>query len=188
MKLSTWAKKQGISYRTAWRWFKEGTLPVLAEKTKTGTILIKEETIEITRIAIYARVSSYDQKNDLNAQIGRLLLFAQEKGWVISQTVAEIGSGLNGHRPKLKKLLADQSIKIILIEHKDRLMRFGIEYVEASLAAQGRRLVAADSKEVKDDLIQDMIEVLTSFCARLYGRRSAKNKAKKALEVIQDAD
>ena len=188
MKLSTWAKKQGISYRTAWRWFKEGTLPVLAEKTKTGTILIKEEAIEIIAIAIYARVSSYDQKNDLNAQIGRLLLFAQEKGWVISQTVAEIGSGLNGHRPKLKKLLADQSIKIILIEHKDRLMRFGIEYVEASLAAQGRKLVVADSKEVKDDLILDMIEVLTSFCARLYGRRSAKNKAKKALEVMQNAD
>lgn len=188
MKLSTWAKKQGISYRTAWRWFKEGTLPVFAEKTKTGTILIKEEATETNSVAIYARVSSQDQKNDLNAQIGRLLLFAQEQGWVISQTVAEMGSGLNGHRSKLKKLLTDQNVKIILIEHRDRLMRFGIEYVEASLAAQGRKLVVADVKEVKDDLVQDMIEILTSFCARLYGRRSAKNKAKRALEVIQNAD
>jgi putative resolvase len=64
-------------------------------------------------------------------------------------------------------------------------MRFGVEYVESSLIAQGRRLLVADSGELKDDLVQDMIEVLTSFCARLYGRRSAKNKAKKALETIQ---
>jgi predicted site-specific integrase-resolvase len=61
-----------------------------------------------------------------------------------------------------------------------------LKYVESALAAQGRRLVIADASELKDDLVQDMIEVLTSFCARLYGRRSAKNKAKKALEVIQN--
>jgi predicted site-specific integrase-resolvase len=188
MKLSIWAKKQGISYRTACRWFKEGNLPVFAEKTKTGTILVREESTEVDTIVIYARVSSRDQRNDLNAQIGRLVLFANEKGWVVSQTVAEIGSGLNGHRSKLKKLLANQNIKIILIEHQDRLMRFGIEYVESVLAAQGRRLVIVDSTEIKDDLVQDMIEILTSFCAKLYGRRSAKNKVKKALELIQNAN
>jgi len=94
---------------------------------------------------------------------------------------------LNGHRPKLKKLLTNSSIKIILVEHRDRLMRFGAEYVEAALQAQGRRLIVADAAELKDDLVQDMIEVLTSFCARLYGRRSAKNRAKKALETIQNA-
>jgi predicted site-specific integrase-resolvase len=65
-------------------------------------------------------------------------------------------------------------------------MRFGLEYVEATLAAQGRKLVIADRGELKDDLVQDMIEMLTSFCARLYGRRSAKNKAKRALESIQN--
>ena len=64
-------------------------------------------------------------------------------------------------------------------------MRFGFEYVEAALVAQGRQIVVIDQSEVKDDLVQDMIEVLTSFCARLYGRRSAKNKAKKALEAIE---
>ncbi len=62
MKLSKWAKKQGISYRTAWRWFKAGQLPVPAEQTKTGTILIKEEMLEPNAVAIYARVSSADQK------------------------------------------------------------------------------------------------------------------------------
>ena len=151
MKLSTWAKKQGISYRTAWRWFKEGKLPVAAEQTKTGTILIKDEIPEINHVAIYARVSSADQKKDLERQIARLVLFANANGWVVAHTITEIGSGLNGHRPKLIKLLTNSNIKIILVEHRDRLMRFGAEYVEAGLAAEGRRLIVADPSELKDD-------------------------------------
>lgn len=188
MKLSDWAKRQGISYRTAWRWFKNGSLPVVAEQTKTGTILIKDHSLDANAVAIYARVSSTDQKKDLDQQIARLVLFANARGWVVAQTITEIGSGLNSHRPKLMKLLANSDAKMILVEHKDRLMRFGAEYVEAALAAQGRRLVIADSLELKDDLVQDMIETLTSFCARVYGRRSARNRAKKALETIQNAN
>jgi putative resolvase len=186
MKLSTWARKQGVSYRTAWRWFKEGKLPVIAEQTKTGTILIKDEITVPNSAAIYARVSSSDQKKDLDQQIARLVLFANKNGLVVAHTITEIGSGLNGHRPKLMKLLTNSNIKIILVEHRDRLMRFGAEYVESALAAQGRKLIVADMSELKDDLVQDMIEVLTSICARLYGRRSAKNKAKKALEAIHN--
>lgn len=79
-------------------------------------------------------------------------------------------------------------VAIVLVEHRDRLMRFGAEYVESSLTAQGRKLMVADPNELNDDLVQDMIEVLTSFCARLYGRRSAKNKATKALKTIQNED
>ena len=188
MKLSVWAKKQGISYRTAWRWFKDGKLPVEAEQTSSGTILIKDLVSDIKQIqvAIYARVSSADQKSDLDRQISRLVMFANAQNWVVVETIAEIGSALNGHRPKLKKLLSNSKNMIILIEHNDRLMRFGLEYVEAVLAAQGRKLVVVDRDELKDDLVQDMIEVLTSFCARLYGRRSAKNKVKRAVECIQN--
>ena len=186
MKLSVWAKKQGISYRTAWRWFKEGKLPVLVEQTPTGTILIKENAAESNEVAIYARVSSYDQKSDLDRQVCRLLMFANSQKWVVGKTVVEIGSALNGHRPKLIKLLTDVKTKIIIVEHNDRLMRFGFEFLEAALAAQGRKLVVVDKTELEDNLVQDMIEVFTSFCARLYGRRSAKNKAKKAVEFIQN--
>ena len=107
---------------------------------------------------------------------------------MINQIVTEIGSGLNGRRPKLIKILRDRSIQNILIEHRDRLMRFGFEYVEGALAAEGRKLWVAESTELKDDLVQDMIEVLTSFCARLYGKRSAKNKAKKALAILEVAE
>lgn len=98
MKLSDWAKKQGISYRTAWRWFKEGKLPVEAVQTPTGTILIKEVAAKPFQVAIYARVSSSDQKSDLDRQISRLVVFANSKKWLIAESIVEIGSALNGHR------------------------------------------------------------------------------------------
>jgi putative resolvase len=85
----------------------------------------------------------------------------------------------------LKKLLSNPNVKIIIVEHSDRLMRFGIEFLESALASQNRKLIVVDQTELKDDLVQDMIEVLTSFCARLYGKRSAKNRAKRAIESIQ---
>jgi predicted site-specific integrase-resolvase len=186
MKLSVWAKRQGISYKTAWRWWKMGKLPVHAEQASTGTVIVHEAEQKAEAVALYARVSSSDQKKDLDAQLGRLAAYATANGLVVTKTVSEIGSGLNGRRPKLMKLLADQSISGIVVEHRDRLMRFGSEYVEATLAAQGRRLIVVDPEEMKDDLVQDMIEVLTSFCARLYGRRSARNKAKRAVEAINE--
>jgi len=188
MKLSDWAKKQGVSYRTAWRWFKAGILPIPVKQLANGTIILTESEASPQSVGVYARVSSSDQKADLDRQVARLVTFANEKGLSVSKTITEIGSGLNGHRPKLMKLLMDKSVGIILVEHRDRLMRFGAEYVESALSSQGRKLLVADPGELKDDLVQDMIEVLTSFCARLYGRRSAKNKAKKALETIQSED
>jgi len=185
MKLSEWAKQVGVSYKTAWRWFQAGKMPVATEQMATGTIIVKQSKLENKgTVGIYARVSSYDQKEDLDRQVARLLSFANEKSWAVSCNVTEIGSGLNGKRPKLLKLLQDTNVQIILVEHRDRLMRFGSEYVEAALASQGRKIVIMDSTEVKDDLVTDMISVLTSFCASLYGKRSAKNKAKRAVKAI----
>ena len=185
MKLSEWAKKQGISYRTAYRWFAEGKLPVEYEQMPTGTIIVKDIPSGSAGVGLYARVSSSEQKPELNNQIARLVEYATRNKLVISTSVTEIGSAMNGHRPKLLKLLRDSSVQIIIVEHRDRLIRFGFDYIEASLAAQGRRIIVIDPSEVKDDLIRDMVEVLTSFCARLYGRRAAANKAKKAMEAIE---
>src|ERR1700756_4578584 len=97
---------------------------------------------------------------------------------------SEVGSGLNGRRPKLIKLLANPKIQTIVVEHRDRLMRFGAEYVEAALTAQERKLLVMESSEVNDDLVQIIIELLTFFCPRLYGRRSARHKARKALHAM----
>ncbi|MGB9792145.1 MAG: recombinase family protein [Thermacetogeniaceae bacterium] len=91
------------------------------------------------------------------------------------------------NRRKLLQLLSDPEITTIIVERRDRLARFGFEYIEAALMAQGRKILVMEPGEVKGDLVQDMIEVLTSFCARLYGRRSAKNRVKRALEAIENA-
>jgi len=83
------------------------------------------------------------------------------------------------------RLLSDAAVQTIVVEHRDRLTRFGSEYIEAALAACGRKLIVVDESEMKDDLMQDMGDVLTWFCARLYGRRAAKNRAAKALAAAQ---
>lgn len=187
VKLSEWAKKQGIGYRTALRWFHGGTLPVEAEQMDTGTIIVKAQVVDgKKRAALYARVSSSDQRPNLDAQVVRLTRFAVENKLSIEGVVTEVGSAMNGKRPKLLKLLRDQSVSVIVVEHRDRLIRFGFEYLEAALIAQNRSIIVVDSSEVKDDLIGDMTEVLTSFCARLYGKRAAKHKAEKAIRATQD--
>ena len=193
MKLRAFADKRGITYQTAWRWFKSGKFPpgVTMEQMPTGTVIVTESSSQVTAstgvtVALYARVSSSDQRNDLDAQLGRLATYAVNQRWAVVESVTEVGSGLDGHRPKLMKLLTDPTISVILVEHRDRLMRFGSEYVESALIAQGRKVIVIDPSEVKDDLVQDMIEVLTSFCARLYGRRSAKNRAIKAMNAMND--
>jgi predicted site-specific integrase-resolvase len=103
----------------------------------------------------------------------------------VIQEIQEIGSGLNVHRKKLMKVLENPSASILVVEHRDRLARFGSEYVESALTAANRKVVIVNDSEMKDDLVQDMIDVLTSFCARLYGKRAAKNKAKRAMEATQ---
>lgn len=186
MKLSDWAEKQGISYMTAWRWFRDGKLPVKASQMPTKTIIVYEnEPTEDSPVVIYARVSSRDQLSDLTRQIERLKQFATARGLRIERVVDEIGSGLNGRRKKLTKLLEEPDIKIILVEHKDRLARFGVEFIEATLRSSGRRLIVAEETEETKDLWQDFTDVVTSMCARIYGRRGAKNKAKRALEAVK---
>jgi putative resolvase len=102
---------------------------------------------------------------------------------VVGRVVSEIGSGMNGHRRKLTKLLSDPAVTVIVVEHRDRLTRFGFEHLAASLAANGRRIVVLDDTETADDLVRDVTEVLTLLCARLYGRRSASRRAAKAVAI-----
>ena len=185
MKLADWARKNGIDYKTAYRLFRSGKFPRPVEQLPTGTILVHELAAPTNTAVLYARVSSADQKQDLERQLQRLRDYSAKNGIKIQKEIYEIGSGLNGHRKQLLKVLADPSISIIVVEHRDRLARFGWEYIQACLKASRREIRVMNEGECKDDLVQDMIDMLTSFCARLYGRRSAKNKAKKAMEAIQ---
>ena len=125
MKLSQWAKQQGISYTTAWRMWKGGRLPVPAEQMPTGTVIVHAEDPKMAGVALYARVSSADQKSDLDRQMARLTEFAVANRLPIDDAVKEVGSGMNGHRRGLLRLLRDPKAQTIIVEHRDRLMRFG---------------------------------------------------------------
>jgi len=189
MKLSDWAREQGVSYQTAWRWYKAGKLPVRYEQMPSGTIIVHPEAPAArTRVTIYARVSSADQKEDLVRQASRLKEYASANGWPVVSVVEEVGSGLNGRRKKLLKLLQDASVGMILVEHRDRLARFGVEYIEAALVSQGRSIIVADETEEMADIWQDFIDVVTSMCARIYGKRGARNRAKKAVSAVKAID
>ena len=148
---------------------------------------LETQSLEDGITAVYARVSSGDQRADLDRQVARVSTWATSQGLSIDRVVTEIGSGLNDKRRKFLALLADPSVTTIVAEHRDRFARFGSEYVAASLQANGRRLVVVDDAEVDDDLVRDMTEVLTSFCARLYGRRAAAHRAAKALAAAQES-
>jgi putative resolvase len=117
----------------------------------------------------------------LDRQVARLTAWAIERDLEVGQVVCEVGSGLNGRRPKLRRILSDPDAMVIVVEHRDRLARLGVELLEAALSAQGRRIVVADPGETTDDLVRDVIEVLARMCVRLYGRRGGRNRAMRAL-------
>ena len=188
MKLSEWAAQQGVHYQTAWRWWKRGTLPVPTRQLASGTILVEAPASPLGtagRTVVYARVSAHDQRGDLDRQVSRVMAWASEQRLGVQEVVCEVGSGLNGRRPKLARLLADPQVTTVVVEHRDRLARFGVEQLQAALSAHGRRVLVADVGEATDDLVRDMVEVLTSFCARLYGRRGARNRAMRALTAAK---
>lgn len=134
-------------------------------------------------VGLCARSSSHDQRADLERQTARLSEWAAKSGRKVVRVESEIASAMNGARTKVRRLLADPKVTAVVVEHKDRLGRMDVGLVEAALSATGRRLVVLDDGEVEDVLVRDVVEVPTSFCARLYGRRSAGNRARKALEA-----
>lgn len=188
LKLKEWALAQGIHPQTAYKMFREGKLPVPAQRVGPRMILVNPEAFTSAPaegVGLYARVSSHDQKDDLARQTARLTAWATKAGHRVVRSEAEVGSGMNGARTKVRRLLSDPEVTVVVVEHRDRLGRMNTELVEAALSASGRRLIVLDDGEVDDDLVRDMVEVLTSFCARLYGRRSARNRALKAIGCAQ---
>lgn len=193
MQVREWAEREHLNPYTVWKWCREGKMPVPVEHTPTGMWLIHDPKYETTRTpagtgrtVCYARVSSAGRKADLQRQADRLKAFAIGMGAADAETVTEIGSGVDGGRRKLNGILRDPTVTTLIVEHRDRLARMNAGLIESALEAAGRRLIIVDDAEFDDDLAGDVTEVLTSFCARLYGRRSAKNRAAKALEAIRD--
>ena len=180
-------KRVGVTYKTASRWWKDGKLD--AYQSHTGTIIVREQPDRPTGVALYARVSGAAQKEDALRQMHRLRDYAAAKGYQVTAEVTEIASGVNDNRPKLNKLLRDPKIGVIVVEHKDRLTRFGWGYIEVLFETTGRRLETMFPSDTGDDLEDDFVAVITSMAARIYGRRNSKRRAacvKQAIEQCMD--
>ena len=187
MKLSDWAKKEGISYKTAWRLWKAGELN--AHQLPTGTVIVLEdkETKLPDKVSIYARVSSSENKDNLERQAQRLEEYAVARGYQIHKIVKEIGSGVNDNRKQLNKLLIDKNYRILIVEHKDRLTIFGFNYINTWFEDIGKKIeVVNESANDKNDFMQDFISIITSFCARLYGLRRSKRKTENIIRELKD--
>jgi predicted site-specific integrase-resolvase len=181
--LAAWAERNGVARVTAYRWFRVGLLPVRARRVGR-LILVNDPAVEESRrgrTVVYARVSSADQRSDLDRQVARVTAWATAQQLPVDKVVTEIGSALNGYRGKFLVLLRDPAVARIVVGHRGRFCRFGSEYVEAAVAGRGRELVVVDSAGVDDDLVRGMTVILTSMCARLYGKRAAQNRAERAL-------
>lgn len=181
VKLSEWARANGVIRKSATRWFHAGVLPVPTRQLATGTILVDEPAPSASGVAIYARVSSCGQRGDLDRQVARLAAHLTASGIA----PAKVDSGLDGRRTRLG-LLRDASVGTIVVEDRERLARFGVEYLQAALADQGRKLIVVEDADVSGDLVRDMPELVASFCAAgLYGRRSAEHRAGLAMAAAQ---
>jgi len=188
MKLSKWAQKQGIAYGTALKWFHAGNMPCRCEQLSTGTIIAypEENVNKFLKTFLYARVSSSEKKNDLNSQLSLCEQFAISKGWEITKSFKEIASGMNDNRPKLNKILEEKGARVVCL-YKDRLTRFGFNYIKKCVEASGGELIVINPEKTdENDLMKDFIAIITSFCCRLYGARRGQSKALKVKEGLKN--
>ena len=184
-KISQYAKKYNVTIRTVWNWIYANKLQI--ERTSTNRILIIEDESKNINdaVAIYARVSSSENKSNLTKQRERLESYCSARGYKVIRVVEEVGSGLDDNRKKLESLLLDESIKKIVVEHSDRFSRFGLNYIKKLLNLQGREIeIINEQSNDRDDLMQDFVSIITSFCARLYGQRRNKRRTEKIIEEL----
>ncbi|MCP4702178.1 MAG: IS607 family transposase [Gammaproteobacteria bacterium] len=188
MKLSIWAKQKGVCYRTAWNYYQKGQIPG-AYKLPSGTIIVPDEQVKqkAEYVVTYARISSSENKAGLERQSQRLIDFCNANGWCTHKNIKETGSGLNDSRKKLLEVLTDGKASKLVVEHKDRLATFGIRYIEIICSYMDCELIVLNPGETdKEDLIEDFVSVITSFCAKLFGQHNCKRKTERMIEALQD--
>jgi len=188
MKLTDYAKSLGISYKTAWRMWKRGELN--ATQLSTGTIIVDVKSRKNgKRAVVYTRVSSSENKSNLNSQAERVQSYCVAKGYQVVDIIKEIGSGVNDHRRKLIKLLESDGYDLIVVEHKDRLTRVGFNYIHILLKQTQKEVEVINlAEERKDDLMQDFVSIITSFCARLYSLRRRTRKTESLIKCLEEKD
>jgi len=197
----------GISYSTLSRWVREGRIRAI--RTAGGKYRVPES--EVRRIAeglpiskeiravIYARVNSSDQRSDLERQVQYLTEYCTSKGYKVIDVLSDVASGLKTDRKGLLKLLdyvVNKQVDVVVVTYRDRLTRFGFEYLEFFFRQHGVKIEVAFGEEPKDahqELVEDLIEIVTSFAGKLYGMRSRRKKKlvdgfKKLLEEVEKSE
>lgn len=189
------AKLRGVSVDTLRRWEKAGKLKAARTEGKHRRYLVadilKVNKPNLRHTVIYGRVSTPDKKDDLARQMGVLELYAQERGWDSVYPLKDIGSGLNYKKRGLLKLidlLQRNEVERLVITDKDRLLRFGSELIFALCENNGTEVVILNKPivlEPEQELVEDVLAVITVMSARLYGRRSKRNL--KAMQALHEA-
>jgi putative resolvase len=200
-------RRLGISYSTLSRWVREGRIK--AVRTAGGVFRVPES--EVRRIAeglpisrevraiVYARISSADQKSDLERQIQYLIQYCSSKGYRVVDVLSDVASGLKTDRRGLLKLfdyVVNRQVDVVVVTYRDRLTRFGFEYLEHFFNQHGIKIEVIFGEEPRDtyqELVEDLIEIITSFAGKLYGLRSHKKKRlvegfKKLLEEVEKSE
>ena len=191
VKLSEYAKMLGLKYQAVWLKYKRGQIKnTKFDNNRVYVCIDEDEIFPIkggNKVAIYARVSDNASKDNLNRQVKRLTEYATMRGYKIVKVVKEIGSGVNDHRPKLEKLLKEhKDYSILLVEHKDRLTRFGFNYIELMMKALGKNVEVVNLSDENSNLVEDIISIVYSFSAILYGAMRAKQIKDITNKAIKD--
>lgn len=193
-KLSKVANDLGITKVTLWNWMHAGKIKFIKDD-KNGYNYIDKETYQnlmgieerkSNKVVIYCRVSSSQNKSNLETQKQRLISFANAKGLQVHNVVEEIGSGFNDKRPKLQSLLEKGDFNTIIVEHKDRLCRAGFNYIDLLLKQQDKQILVVN--EVDSDepsLIEDFVSIITSYSARIYGQRRTKRATESIIQSLK---
>ena len=187
-KLCDYAKEHGLTYRSAYNHFKRGLISG-AYQLDTGTIVLpdyRQEPQKTEYVITYARVSSSENKDNLDKQSDRLYEFCVAKGWVVREKIKEVGSGINDGRKKLLKILKDGTATKLVVEHKDRLTRFGYNYIKESCEKFNCEIIVInEADDEKENIIQDFVSIITSYCAKIYGQRRSKRKTEQLIKELQ---
>lgn len=198
IKLKDWAIQHGYSYMGAYKAYRAGRIAGSFQQGKRGAVLVPvadndaigEDDATPPTVFTYSRVSSAKQKADLDRQKQRLNEFCFNKGLSVAYSCSEVASGLNDNRRELSRLIdkvKKQPSSILVIEHKDRLTRFGYNYLERLFTELNCQIIVVNATQTDEqDLVADLSSVIYSFCAKLYAKRKAANKAKQVMSIIYE--
>ena len=196
-KTKDFAELLGVFVKTLQRWDREGTLKANRTPTDRRYYTYHQylqfkgiDTENDTRqIVIYARVSTRDQKDDLQDQVSFLRQFCNARGVIVDQCIEEYGSGLNYNRKKWNQLLdevMEQTIKTIIVTHKDRFIRFGYDWFEKFCMKFNTTIVNNEELSPQEELVQDIVSILHVFSCRLYGLRKYKKQIERDEEIAKE--